>query len=117
MLRLHRFLVPLFPRTQKLAGVNLQRLVDIAAKSRLPVIYNSREFVQVGGLMSYGLSWPDGFHQAATYIDRILKGAKPADLPVEQVTKFDLVLNLKTAQALGLTIPPALLQRANEVIR
>jgi putative ABC transport system substrate-binding protein len=101
----------------KLAGRNVQRLVDIAARSRLPVIYNSREFVQAGGLMSYGPSWPDGFRQAATYVDQILKGAKPADLLVEQVTKFDLVINLKTAQALGITIPPALLQRADEVIQ
>jgi putative tryptophan/tyrosine transport system substrate-binding protein len=91
--------------------------VDIAAKSRLPVIYNSREFVQAGGLMSYGPSWPDGFRNTATYVDQILKGTKPADMLVEQVTKFDLVINLKTAQALGITIPPALLQRADEVIR
>jgi putative ABC transport system substrate-binding protein len=89
----------------------------MAAKSRLPVIYNSREFVQAGGLMSYGPSWPDGFRNAATYVDQILKGAKPADMPVQQVTTFDLVINLKTAQALGITIPPALLQRAGEVIR
>jgi len=102
---------------QKIAGVNLQQLVDIAAKYRLPVIYNSREFVQAGGLMSYGPSWPEGFRNAATYVDKILKGAKPADLQVEQVTKFDLVINLKAAQALGITIPPALLQRADEVIR
>src|SRR5262245_50295737 len=102
---------------EKQSGVNLQRLVDMAAKYRLPTIYNSREFVQAGGLMSYGPSWPDGFHQAATYVDRILKGAKPADLLVEQATKFDLVINLTTAQALGLTIPPALLKRADEVIR
>jgi putative tryptophan/tyrosine transport system substrate-binding protein len=67
--------------------------------------------------MSYGPSWPEGFHNAATYVDQILKGAKPADMLVEQVTKFDLVINLKTAQALGITIPPALLQRADEVIR
>jgi putative ABC transport system substrate-binding protein len=102
---------------EKIAGVNLQRLVDIAAKYRLPTIYNSREFVQAGGLMSYGPSWPDGFRNAATYVDKILKGAKPADMPVAQVTTFDLVINLKTAQALGITIPPALLQRADEVIR
>jgi putative ABC transport system substrate-binding protein len=102
---------------EKLAGSNLQRLVAIAAQYRLPVIYNSREFVQAGGLMSYGPSWPDGFRQAATYIDRILKGAKPADMAVAQVTKFDLVINLKTAQALGITMPPALLKRADEVIR
>ena len=96
---------------------NLQRVVDFTAQERLPAIYDSREFVHAGGLMSYGPSWPDGFHHAAAYVDRILKGAKPADMPVGQVTKFDLVLNLKTAQALGLTIPPALLKRADEVIR
>ena len=102
---------------EKLAGVNLQRLVDMAAKYRLPAIYNSREFVQAGGLMSYGPSWPDGFRRAATYVDQILKGAKPANLPVAQVTQFDLVINLKTAQALGITIPSAVLKQANEVIR
>ena len=102
---------------ETLAGVNLQRLVDIAATYRLPVIYNSREFVQAGGLMSYGPSWPEGFRHAASYVDKILKGAKAADLPVEQVTQFELVLNLKTAQALGITMPPALLKQANEVIR
>ena len=101
----------------KLAGVNFQRLVDMAATSRLPAIYNSREFVQAGGLMSYGPSGPDGFRHAATYVDKILKGAKPADRPVEQVTKFELVLNLTTAQALAITIPPALLTRADEVIQ
>jgi len=78
----------------------VQRLVAMAATSRLPVIYNSREFVQAGGLMSYGPSWPDGFRHAATYVDKILKGAKPADLPVAQVTQFELVINRTTAQAL-----------------
>jgi len=81
---------------EKLAGVNLQRLVDIATTYRLPTIYNSREFVQAGGLMSYGPSWPDGFRNAATYVDQILKGAKPADLPVAQVTQFNLVINPTT---------------------
>jgi putative ABC transport system substrate-binding protein len=82
---------------EKIAGLNLQRLVDIAAKYRLPALYNSREFVQAGGLMSYGPSWPDGWCHGATYVDQILKGAKPADLPVEQMTEFELVINLKTA--------------------
>jgi putative ABC transport system substrate-binding protein len=96
---------------------NLQRVVDFTATHRLPAIYDSREFVYAGGLMSYDPSWPEGFRQAATYVDKILKGAKPADLLVEQSTQFQLVINLKAAQALGITIPPALLQQADEVIR
>ena len=82
------------------------RIVELAASHKLPAIYQSREFVAVGGLMSYGPDRNDLFRRAATYVDKILKGAKPADLPVEQPTKFELVVNLKTAQALGLTIPP-----------
>ena len=92
------------------------RVVELAASHELPAIYQFREFVGVGGLMSYGPDLNDLFRHAATYVDRILKGAKPANLPVEQPTKFELVVNLKTAQALGLTIPPSILAGADEVI-
>jgi putative ABC transport system substrate-binding protein len=93
-----------------------KRIIDLAAKHRLPALYEWPEQVQDGGLMSYGSTQPALFQRAATYIDRIFNGAKPADLPVEQPSKFDLVINLKTAKALGLTIPPPLLQRADQVI-
>jgi putative tryptophan/tyrosine transport system substrate-binding protein len=93
-----------------------QRIVDFAAKRHLPAIYESREFVDAGGLISYGIDLSAMQRRAALYVDKILKGSKPAELPVEQPTKFELVINLKTAKTLGLTIPPSLLSRADEVI-
>jgi len=98
-------------------GSERRRLVDLAAKNRLPTVFPFREYVDAGGLMSYGPNLADLYRRAATYVDKILKGAKPGDLPVEQPTKFDLVINLKTAKALGLTIPPSLLGRADEIIQ
>ena len=99
-----------------LTWANHRPIVELAAKHRLPAIYGGREFVNAGGLIAYGVSYPHLYHRAANFVDKILKGAKPADLPVEQPSKFELVINLKTAKALGLTIPQSLLQRADEVI-
>jgi putative tryptophan/tyrosine transport system substrate-binding protein len=93
-----------------------QRIVAFAATGRLPAIYEDRVFAEAGGLVSYGPSVQDNCRRAATYVDKILKGAKPGDLPVEQPTKFELIVNLKTAKALGLEIPPSLLARTDEVI-
>jgi putative ABC transport system substrate-binding protein len=93
-----------------------RRLAALAVKSRLPAIYGGREFVDEGGLLCYGAKLSDNFHRAAVYVDKILKGAKPGDLPIERPTTFQLVVSLKTARALGLTIPPSLLQRADQVI-
>jgi putative ABC transport system substrate-binding protein len=96
---------------------NRKQVIDLAVKSRLPAIYFRSEFVEAGGLMSYGANLNDLDRRAATYVDKILKGAKPADLPVEQPTKFELIINLKAAKQIGLTIPPHVLARADKVIR
>jgi putative ABC transport system substrate-binding protein len=93
-----------------------RQVSDLSAKARLPAMYPSRDYPEEGGVMSYGINRRQIYRRAAEYVDRILKGAKPADLPVEQPTKFELIINLKTAKALGLTIPPSLLQRADQVI-
>jgi len=98
-------------------GNHIQGIVELAAQSRLPAVYPDREFAKAGGLLSYDVDEPATFRRFGFYVDRILKGAKPADLPVEQPTKFDLFINLKTAKALGLTVPPSVLTRADEVIQ
>ena len=96
---------------------NRMALLKLASKTRLPVIYGERYFADEGGLMSYGTNFADVFRRSAWYVDKILKGAKPGDLPVEQPTKFELVVNLKTAKTLGITFPESILLRADEVIR
>jgi putative ABC transport system substrate-binding protein len=94
-----------------------KRIVELASKYRLPAIYPEKGYVDEGGLMSYGVDYADLFRRAAVYVDKILKGAKPADLPVQQATKFEFVINLNAAKQIGLTIPPDVLARANRVIK
>ena len=98
------------------AGENAATIIALAVKYRLPAVYDLRLFADDGGLLSYGPVWRENFERAAVLVDKILKGAKPADLPIERPTRFELVVNLKTAAALGLTIPPSILARADEVI-
>ncbi|HEV8340953.1 MAG TPA: ABC transporter substrate-binding protein [Candidatus Binatia bacterium] len=100
-----------------LMGANRKRIADFALKSRLPSVYSNRTAVDAGGLISYGADLADSYRRVATYVDKILKGAKPADLPVEQPTKFELVINLKTAKQIGVTIPQPMLYRADKVIK
>src|SRR5262249_60988592 len=105
-----------FVMADSMLDMNRTQLVVLAAKTRVPTAYGVREFVDAGGLMSYGPSSIAAWRLAAVFVDKILKGAKPGDLPVEQATKFELVINLKTAKALGLTIPPSLLAPADQII-
>jgi putative ABC transport system substrate-binding protein len=106
----------LYVAPEPLVNTNRVRINTLALGARLPTMHGLREYVEAGGLMSYGPSVPDQYRRAADYVDKILRGAKPADIPVEQPTKFDLFINVTTAKALGLTIPPSLLARADEVI-
>jgi putative ABC transport system substrate-binding protein len=103
--------------TNPVANIHRTQIADLAVKSRLPATYWRSDLVEAGGLMSYGVSFTDLDRRAAVYVDKILKGAKPGDLPVEQPTKFDFVINLKAAKQIGLTIPPNVLARADRVIK
>jgi putative tryptophan/tyrosine transport system substrate-binding protein len=107
----------LYVTTGPLMFVNGKRIAGLALKSRLPSMYNRSEDVEAGGLVSYGADLADSYRRVAYYVDRILKGAKPADQPVEQPTKFELVINLKTAKQIGVTIPQSVLYRADKVIK
>jgi putative ABC transport system substrate-binding protein len=106
----------LLVQTHPFITVHARRIVDLAAQTRLPAVYPLREHVEAGGLMSYGYNRPDNWRRLGIYVDKISNGAKPGDLPMEQPTKFDLLINLKTAKTLGLRIPQSLLSRADEVI-
>jgi putative ABC transport system substrate-binding protein len=106
----------LYVCTDALVATHRVRIATLANAARLPTMHSARAYVAASGLISYGPSYPDLFRRAANYVDKILRGAKPADLPVEQPTKFDLIINLTTAKALGLTVPPSLLARADKVI-
>jgi putative ABC transport system substrate-binding protein len=106
----------LYVMVDAIMQANRQGIVDLAMSHRLPAIYTSREFVDAGGLISYGVSYPDLYRRAATYVDKILKGANPADLPIEAPTKFELVINRTTAKTLGLTVPQTILATADDLI-
>jgi putative ABC transport system substrate-binding protein len=101
----------------RMFNTHRQQIFGLVNQNRLPAIYSAKEYAETGGLMSYGANFPELYRRAARYVDKILKGAKPADLPVEQPTKFDLAINLKAAKQIGLTIPPNVLARADRVIR
>jgi putative ABC transport system substrate-binding protein len=107
----------LYPIGDALFTAHRRALLQLASKERLPTIYWAREFAEEGGLMSYGPNYADLYRRSVGYVDKILKGSKPADLPIEQPAKFELVVNLKTARALGITIPESILLRADEIIR
>ena len=107
----------LIPLRSPLIGNHADTVIELAAANRLPVMYDEREFVQAGGLMFYGPDHLDLFRRAAVFVDKILKGASPAELPVEQPTKFEFVINMKTAKQIGLSIPPHVLARADRVIK
>jgi putative ABC transport system substrate-binding protein len=100
----------------RVIGESSEQIIDLAIKARFAAMFYTRRLVEAGGLMSYGANYPDMYRRAAAFVDKILRGAKPADLPVEQPTKFELIINLKTAKAIGLTVPSVLLARADEVI-